>query len=185
MSLGSWNGAPAGSSPAHMSAWSLLRLGWVTPTDVTTAQVGAAIDSIETSGKVFRLSLPGTTSEYFLIENRQPIGFDAALLGTGLLIWHVDDSQTSNDQDNHRLLDLEEADEGVSGDRPTDSTRRTRSVTCWSSARSRARTSSCRNAATPCGRQESRSQYCVCNCRRSQSRRASASGPVKSGTLTA
>ncbi|TLZ85456.1 MAG: protease, partial [Methanobacteriota archaeon] len=26
MSLGSWNGAPAGSSPAHMSAWSLLRL---------------------------------------------------------------------------------------------------------------------------------------------------------------
>ncbi len=121
MSLGSWNGAPAGSSPAHMSAWSLLRLGWVTTTDVTTAQVGAAVDAIETSGKVFRLSLPGTTSEYFLIENRQPIGFDAALPGSGLLIWHVDDSQTSNDQDNHRLLDLEEADEGVSGDRPTDS----------------------------------------------------------------
>ncbi len=121
MSLGSWNGAPAGSSPAHMSAWSLLRLGWVTTTAVTTAQVGAAVDAIETSGKVFRLSLPGTTSEYFLIENRQPIGFDAALPGSGLLIWHVDDSQTSNDQDNHRLLDLEEADEGVSGDRPTDS----------------------------------------------------------------
>src|SRR6266550_3323506 len=121
MSLGSWNGAPAGSSPAHMSAWSLLRLGWVTTTAVTTAQVGAAVDAIETSGKVFRLRLPGTTSEYFLIENRQPIGFDAALPGSGLLIWHVDDSQTSNDQDNHRLLDLEEADEGVSGDRPTDS----------------------------------------------------------------
>ena len=121
MSLGSWTGAPAGSSPAHMSAWSLIRLGWVTPTDVTTAQVGTAIDAVETSGKVFRLSLPGTTSEYFLIENRQPIGFDAALPGSGLLIWHVDDSQTSNDQDNHRLLDLEEADEGVSGDRPTDS----------------------------------------------------------------
>src|SRR5437879_2846473 len=121
MSLGSWTGAPAGSSPAHMSAWSLIRLGWVTPTDVTTAQVGTAIDAVETSGKVFRLSLPGTTSEYFLIENRQPIGFDAALPGSGLLIWHVDDSRTSNDQDNHRLLDLEEADEGVSGDRPTDS----------------------------------------------------------------
>src|SRR5256886_105738 len=121
MSLGSWNGAPAGSSPAHMSAWSLLRLGCVNTTAVTTAQVGAAIDAIETSGKVFRLSLPGTTSECFLIENRQPIGFDAALPGSGLLIWHVDDSLTSNDQDNHRLLDLEEADEGVSGDRPTDS----------------------------------------------------------------
>src|SRR2546422_3518185 len=120
MSLGSWNGAPAGSSPAHMSAWSLIRLGWVTPTDVTTALVGTAIDAIETSGKVFRLSLPGTTSEYFLIENRQPMGFDAALPGSGLLVWHVDDSQASNEQDNHRHLDLEEADEGVSGDHPTD-----------------------------------------------------------------
>ena len=121
MSLGSWTGAPAGSSPAHMSAWSLLKLGWVTPTDVTTALVGTAIDAVETSGKVYRLTLPGTTLEYFLIENRQPIGFDAALPGSGLLVWHVDDSQTTNELDNHRLLDLEEADEGVSGDRPTDS----------------------------------------------------------------
>ena len=120
MSLGSWNGVPAGSSPAHMSAWSLMRLGWVAATDVSTALVGTAVDAIETSGKVFRLSLPGTTSEYFLIENRQPIGFDAALPGSGLLIWHVDDLQASNDQDNHRHLDLEEADEGVSGDHPTD-----------------------------------------------------------------
>src|SRR5437667_6813809 len=121
MSEGSWNGNPAGSSPAHMSAWSLMRLGWVTPTDVTTSLVGTSIDAVETSGRVFRLNNPGNSLEYFLIENRKPIGFDAALPGSGLLIWHVDDSQTSNDQDNHRLLDLEEAHEGVSGDRPTDS----------------------------------------------------------------
>jgi M6 family metalloprotease-like protein len=121
MSLGSWTGSPAGSSPAHMSAWSLIRLGWVTPTEVTSSLVGTSIDAVENSGKVFRLSIPGTTQEYFLIENRQPIGFDAALPGSGLLIWHVDDSQTSNDQDTHRLLDLEEMDEGVSGDHPIDS----------------------------------------------------------------
>src|SRR5437879_7287427 len=120
MSLGSWNGVPAGSSPAHMSAWSLMRLGWVAATDVSRALVGTAVDAVETSGKVFRLSLSGTTSEYFLIENRQPIGFDAALPGSGLLIWHVDDLQASNDQDNHRHLDLEEADEDVSADPPMD-----------------------------------------------------------------
>src|SRR5439155_931986 len=50
MSEGSWNGNPAGSSPAHMSAWSLMRLGWVTPTDVTTSLVGTSIDAVETSG---------------------------------------------------------------------------------------------------------------------------------------
>ena len=120
MSEGSWNGNPAGSSPAHMSAWSLMRLGWVTPTDVTTSLVGTSIDAVETSGRVFRLNNPGNSLEYFLIENRQPLGFDAALPGGGLLIWHVDDSQTSNDQDTHRLLDLLEADEGSTGDHPVD-----------------------------------------------------------------
>src|SRR5207245_2043836 len=66
--------------------------------------------------------IPGTfPPEYFLIENRQPVGFDAALPGSGLLLWHVDESQTSNDVDTHRLLDLEEADEALTGDHPTDS----------------------------------------------------------------
>src|SRR2546422_7290027 len=36
--------------------------------------------------KVFRLGIAGTfPPEYFLIENRQPVGFDAALPGSGLL----------------------------------------------------------------------------------------------------
>src|SRR5205809_818421 len=120
MSEGSWNGNPAGSSPAHMSAWSLIRLGWVTPTDVTTSLVGTSIDAVETSGRVFRLNNPGNSLEYFLIENRQPLGFDAALPGGGLLIWHVDDSDTPNDQDTHRRLDRLEADEGSTGDHPVD-----------------------------------------------------------------
>ncbi len=30
-------------------------------------------------------------AEYWLVENRQAVGFDAALHGTGLLIWHIDE----------------------------------------------------------------------------------------------
>src|SRR5881409_74722 len=121
MSLGAWNGAPRGSSPAEFSAWSKIRLGWVTPTDVTSAMVGTAVPAVETSAKVFRLGVAGTfPAEYFLVENRQLVGFDAALPGAGLLIWHVDESQTSNDVDTHRLLDLEEADEALTGDHPRD-----------------------------------------------------------------
>src|SRR3989454_3005303 len=123
MSGGSWTGVPAGTSPAHFSAWSKIRLGWPTATDVTTSLIGTAIPQVETTGgEVFRLGIAGTfPAEYFLIENRQPVGFDAALPGSGLLIWHVDESQTSNDVDTHRLLDLEEADEALTGDHPTDS----------------------------------------------------------------
>lgn len=131
MAGGSWNGNPAGSSPAHLSAWSRLRLGWVTPTDVTTALVGTAISAVESSGTVFRLAIAGSPPfEYFLVENRQPIGTDAALPGSGLLVWHVDESRSSNDQDDHRLVDLEEADQAASGDRPSDS------ADAWSSTAS-------------------------------------------------
>ncbi|HYU06609.1 MAG TPA: M6 family metalloprotease domain-containing protein [Thermoplasmata archaeon] len=121
MAGGSWNGAPAGTSPADMSAWSRIRLGWIAPTEVTTALIDTSVAQVETSGKAFRLSIPGaSSSEYFLIENRESVGFDAALPGSGLLIWHVDDSLSSNDVDTHRRLDLVEADEGLTGDHPTD-----------------------------------------------------------------
>src|SRR2546426_1009929 len=42
MSLGAWNGAPRGSSPAEFSAWSKIRLGWVTP---TPGPIGALQDT--------------------------------------------------------------------------------------------------------------------------------------------
>ena len=31
-----------------------------------------------------------SSSEYFLVENRQKTGFDVGLPGSGLLIWHID-----------------------------------------------------------------------------------------------
>ncbi|MGI0149957.1 MAG: M6 family metalloprotease domain-containing protein, partial [Thermoplasmata archaeon] len=120
MAVGTWIGTPAGTSPAHFSAWSKMFLGWVAPTEVTTALIGGSIPSVETSGQVFRLGIGGSSStEYFLVENRQPAGFDAALPGSGLLIWHIDESRSSNNQDTQRWVDLEEADEAVNGDRPT------------------------------------------------------------------
>lgn len=124
MGGGSWNGFPAGSSPAHLGAWCRIQLGWATIVDVTGSLVGTSIPSVETSGEVYRLHIRSTFSgdEYFLIENRQPVGFDAALPGFGLLIWHVDDAIAHNENDLHRLVDLEEADEAMSGDRPLDAT---------------------------------------------------------------
>ena len=121
MALGAWNGAPRGSSPAELSAWSKLRLGWAMATPGPSGFLeDTAIPAVELSPFVLRLSIPGSGSEYFLVENREPISFDVGLPGAGLLIWHVDDSQPDNTNDAHRLLDLEEADEGISGDHPTD-----------------------------------------------------------------
>jgi M6 family metalloprotease-like protein len=122
MGNGAWNGIEVpGDTPAHMSAWTKYYLGWVTPRLVTSPLREAAIPRAEASAEgIYQLlenpsgndwmgsDLPGE-GEYFLIENRQKIGYDAALPGAGLLIWHVDESQSGNQEDRRKLLDLVEA----------------------------------------------------------------------------
>jgi M6 family metalloprotease-like protein len=40
MDKGAWNGNPAGSSPAHMTAWGKIQLGYISGATLTTAQDG-------------------------------------------------------------------------------------------------------------------------------------------------
>ncbi|MBN2586930.1 MAG: T9SS type A sorting domain-containing protein, partial [Candidatus Fermentibacteraceae bacterium] len=77
------------------------------------------VPSVEGSGTVYRLWTGGATgSRYFLVENRRPAGYDTALPGHGILIWHVDDSVNSNDNQwypgytsyGHYHVALEQAD---------------------------------------------------------------------------
>uniref|UniRef100_A0A7C3UII4 M6 family metalloprotease domain-containing protein n=2 Tax=Geoglobus ahangari TaxID=113653 RepID=A0A7C3UII4_9EURY len=122
MSAGSWLGVSRlGDTPSHFSAWCKWRLGWVTPIEVKSSLINQTINNVEISGEVYQL-LPnpnGPTDwvignvgvgEYFLVENRYKIGFDSALPGEGLLIWHIDESMPNNDNESHKLVDLEEAD---------------------------------------------------------------------------
>ncbi|MDI6735666.1 MAG: M6 family metalloprotease domain-containing protein [bacterium] len=92
MSSGSWLGNPPGSSPAHPDAWCKIQLGWVSLTTVTTNMKNAQIPQVETSPTIYKLWKNGQTGkEYFLVENRQKVGFDSYLPGSGLLIYHVDE----------------------------------------------------------------------------------------------
>lgn len=119
MAGGSWNGS-LGSSPAHVDAWCRMQLGFVTPTTVSTQALGTTIPQIETDSVIYQLWDGGTIGdEYFLVENRQQTGFDAALPGSGLMIWHIDEAiTTQNDMEwypgytdsSHYLVALEPAD---------------------------------------------------------------------------
>ena len=68
----------------------------------------------------------GTGSgEYFLVENRQRLGFDRGLPGSGLLIMHVDESQADNNNEEHPLVGILQADHSAgyalpAGDRGSD-----------------------------------------------------------------
>ncbi|TLZ61316.1 MAG: M6 family metalloprotease domain-containing protein, partial [Methanobacteriota archaeon] len=121
MGSGSWNGNPRGTSPSEFSAWSKMKLGWVTPIEVTAPLLSQQIRQVENNSVVYRLTVKDASSrsEYFLVENREQAGFDAALPGSGILVWHIDDSVQNNDNEAHRLVDLVEADEAA-GDSPND-----------------------------------------------------------------
>lgn len=109
MAGGSWGG-DSGNRPVHTSAWCRASLGWVTPT-VISAVGSYSLPRIETTPQVYKLQGACTSNDYFLIENRQAVGFDQSLPGSsrGILIWHVDDSVSSNDNQAHYHVDLEEA----------------------------------------------------------------------------
>lgn len=107
MGGGSWNGVTRpGDSPAYMTAWSRVKKGWLAP-ELVSNSGQVTIPGVQVSGRAFQI-LDGP--EHFLLDNRQPVGFDAALPGHGLLIWHIDDTVGSNSNDAHRMVDLEEAD---------------------------------------------------------------------------
>ena len=123
MAGGAWNSVSRpGDRPAHMDAWCKYALGWITPAIVSGTLTNEPISAAATNADVYQL-LPGSPSsggEYFLIENRQKSGFDAGLPGAGLLVWHIDESVSSNRNEcypggpdcavNHYHLSLMQAD---------------------------------------------------------------------------
>ncbi|MBU1700292.1 MAG: M6 family metalloprotease domain-containing protein, partial [Candidatus Eisenbacteria bacterium] len=104
MAGGSWNRSPnisecSGNSPAHPSAWGIMQLGFATPVEVLGCLPDTDIPPIETTGSdaIFKLINPSSSGqEYWLVENRQQIGFDEGLIrispnAHGVLIYHVDE----------------------------------------------------------------------------------------------
>jgi immune inhibitor A len=127
MGAGSWGRAddrdPPGSSPAHLCAWSKYQLGFVTPTAVDRVGISKLenqnIPCASCNAVAYRLiedpggpdwDYPGTTGEYFLVENRFRRGFDSSLPGDGLLILHIDDSRASNSNEEDPLVGIMQGD---------------------------------------------------------------------------
>jgi len=127
MSGGSWNGLTYdGDSPALPDAFLRWYQGWLTPVIPTSGTV-YNLSAISTSPTVLLISrapqtkvawqFGGTsgTTEYWLVENRQKVGYDAALPGCGVLIWHIDETRSTNNNyansdEDRPLVALEQAD---------------------------------------------------------------------------
>jgi M6 family metalloprotease-like protein len=98
MDKGIWNGNPAGSSPAHLEAWSKIFLGWISSASLGFARPGTftnftVIPTEVASNGIHAIEVPisSDSSQYYLVELRQRLGFDSALPSAGILITSVNE----------------------------------------------------------------------------------------------
>ncbi|MFC7263746.1 M6 family metalloprotease domain-containing protein [Streptomyces lutosisoli] len=108
MGAGSWGGG--GDIPTHPSAWCKIQQGWAKAVNLTSNGT-LSIPDVKSSFEVQRLWRDGLQgNEYFLVENRQQTGYDSSLPTSGMLIWHVDEGQSDNTNENHYMVGLVQAD---------------------------------------------------------------------------
>jgi len=86
MGDGNWNNN--GATPAHINMFQKIIFGWVNPIELSSPQVVKDMpNSAETPfAYIIKTQNP---NEYYVLENRQKVGFDGKIPGTGLLIYHV------------------------------------------------------------------------------------------------
>jgi len=83
--------------PAGPSSFTKLRLGWIAESQVVKVKPGdvlsVRLDPLEllTSG-IHVVKIPLTSDTYYLIENRQQVGYDSVLPSSGVLVYYVDET---------------------------------------------------------------------------------------------
>lgn len=125
MCTGAWVGnpligAPEGSIPANLGAWTRYAMGWVNPLVVNQPESLLTVRASEIDTTQYQvvdqtmIKVPISNTEFFLIENRQqdikhkdtiivdvedgvPVSvdngeYDFFLPGSGILVWHIDDN---------------------------------------------------------------------------------------------
>lgn len=97
--LGNWDVMDIGSynndskTPAGYTAMDKYTLGWLTPKILENPQ-SVSLEALATSNEAYFLVSDKNPNEYYTFENRQNVGWDAALPGHGLLICHIEYDKT-------------------------------------------------------------------------------------------
>ncbi len=109
-------------NPPPLDPWSMIKMGWSTPT--TISEDGFfSIQSSANGSQIFKITKGFPEGEYLLIENRQPLGVYLNSPANGLAIYHIDETvKTGNSNEgypgqagwpnngNHFMISLLQAD---------------------------------------------------------------------------
>ena len=79
--------------PPGISSFTKIRLGWISPDQVVLVKPGETrhtfLSPLAEEGEILAIKIPLKSGHYYLVENRQPIGFDRVLPDSGILILEV------------------------------------------------------------------------------------------------
>jgi len=83
--------------PPGISCWTKIRLSWIDPSKIKVVEPGEQAEFLlgpleDGSSEILAVKIPISETSYYLIENRQPIGFDKNLPGSGVLIMFANDT---------------------------------------------------------------------------------------------
>ncbi|MGI6242268.1 MAG: M6 family metalloprotease domain-containing protein [Prevotella sp.] len=79
-----------GYTPSGYTGYEKMMLGWSTPLELKTPVAVTAMQPASSMGRSYIVYNPNNRQEFYVLDNRQLRGFDAALPGHGMIITHVD-----------------------------------------------------------------------------------------------
>ena len=88
MSSGSYN--DNSHTPSGYTSYERWFSGWMEPTELNSMTRVKDMAPLVEKPEAYILYNENNRNEYYLLENRQPVGFDKGLYGHGMLILHVD-----------------------------------------------------------------------------------------------
>ena len=91
MGYGCYNGN--GFTPCGYTSYERMICGWKQPVTLTNEQEVSNMQPLSDGGNTYIIYNRNSPNEYYLLENRQQVGWDKALPGSGLLVLHVDEDE--------------------------------------------------------------------------------------------
>ena len=79
-----------GFCPPGYSAHERMYLGWLNAVELTAPVTVSAMQALAGHQEAYVIRNDGYANEFYVLENRQPVGWDQSLPGSGLVVFHVD-----------------------------------------------------------------------------------------------
>ena len=98
MDSGNYN--DGGFRPCGYSGFERMMVGWLTPTELKEETRITDMEALASHEEAYIIYNDAYKDEYYIVENRQKVGWDEPLPGSGIIIFHVNFRYFNNFIDN-------------------------------------------------------------------------------------